>query len=94
MFICTQEETKIIFLLVTKGCVCFHQILNSYVVFEVYDGVNQVANLKMTQSRMNDGEWHHLLIELKSTKDGKDIKYLAVVSLDYGMYQVGDIHNF
>uniref|UniRef100_A0A803T285 Cadherin EGF LAG seven-pass G-type receptor 1 n=1 Tax=Anolis carolinensis TaxID=28377 RepID=A0A803T285_ANOCA len=34
-----------------------------------------------------DGEWHHLLIELKSAKDGKDIKYLAVVTLDYGMYQ-------
>ncbi|XP_066489731.1 cadherin EGF LAG seven-pass G-type receptor 1 [Tiliqua scincoides] len=63
------------------------QILNKYVVFEVYDGQNQVASLKMTQSRISDGEWHHLLIELKSAKDGKDIKYLAVVSLDYGMYQ-------
>ncbi|XP_048356022.1 cadherin EGF LAG seven-pass G-type receptor 1 isoform X2 [Sphaerodactylus townsendi] len=63
------------------------QILNNYVVFDVYDGLNQVASLKMTQSRISDGEWHHLLVELKSTKDGKDIKYLAVVSLDYGMYQ-------
>ncbi|KAG8142793.1 hypothetical protein E2320_005991, partial [Naja naja] len=63
------------------------QILNKYVVFEVYDGQNQVASLRMTQVRINDGEWHHLLIELKSAKDGKDIKYLAVVSLDYGMYQ-------
>ncbi|XP_061496273.1 cadherin EGF LAG seven-pass G-type receptor 1 isoform X3 [Rhineura floridana] len=63
------------------------QILNKYVVFEVYDGLNQVASLWMTQSRISDGEWHHLLIELKSAKDGKDIKYLAVVSLDYGMYQ-------
>ncbi|XP_028603460.2 cadherin EGF LAG seven-pass G-type receptor 1 isoform X2 [Podarcis muralis] len=63
------------------------QILNRYVVFEVYDGLNQVASLRMTQSRISDGEWHHVLIELKSAKDGKDIKYLAVVSLDYGMYQ-------
>ncbi|ETE72553.1 Cadherin EGF LAG seven-pass G-type receptor 1, partial [Ophiophagus hannah] len=63
------------------------QILNKHVVFEVYDGQNQVASLRMTQVRINDGEWHHLLIELKSAKDGKDIKYLAVVSLDYGMYQ-------
>uniref|UniRef100_A0A8C3TL74 Cadherin EGF LAG seven-pass G-type receptor 1 n=1 Tax=Chelydra serpentina TaxID=8475 RepID=A0A8C3TL74_CHESE len=47
-----------------------------------------VASLKMTQSRVSDGEWHHLLIELKSAKDGKDIKYLAVMSLDYGMYQL------
>ncbi|KAJ6666417.1 hypothetical protein lerEdw1_000691 [Lerista edwardsae] len=63
------------------------QILNKYIVFEVYDGQNQVASLNMTQSRISDGEWHHLLVELKSAKDGKDIKYLAVVSLDYGMYQ-------
>ncbi|XP_060135357.1 cadherin EGF LAG seven-pass G-type receptor 1 isoform X1 [Zootoca vivipara] len=63
------------------------QILNKYVVFEVYDGLHQVASLRMTQSRISDGEWHHVLIELKSAKDGKDIKYLAVVSLDYGMYQ-------
>uniref|UniRef100_A0A672UUN8 Cadherin EGF LAG seven-pass G-type receptor 1 n=1 Tax=Strigops habroptila TaxID=2489341 RepID=A0A672UUN8_STRHB len=54
----------------------------------------QVASLKMSQSRVSDGEWHHLLIELKSAKDGKDIKYLAVMSLDYGMYQVRQHHNF
>ncbi|NWH59992.1 CELR1 protein, partial [Geococcyx californianus] len=63
------------------------QILNNYVQFEVYSGLNQVAGLKMSQLRVSDGEWHHLLIELKSAKDGKDIKYLAVMSLDYGMYQ-------
>ncbi|XP_010148518.1 PREDICTED: cadherin EGF LAG seven-pass G-type receptor 1-like, partial [Eurypyga helias] len=63
------------------------QILNNYVQFEVYSGLSQVASLKMSQSRVSDGEWHHLLIELKSAKDGKDIKYLAVMSLDYGMYQ-------
>ncbi|KAJ7396956.1 hypothetical protein BTVI_139547 [Pitangus sulphuratus] len=63
------------------------QILNNYVQFEVYNGLNQVASLTMSQSRVSDGEWHHLLIELKSAKDGKDLKYLAVMSLDYGMYQ-------
>ncbi|XP_068045846.1 cadherin EGF LAG seven-pass G-type receptor 1 isoform X4 [Anomalospiza imberbis] len=63
------------------------QILNNYVQFEVYSGLSLVASLKMGQSRVSDGEWHHLLIELKSAKDGKDLKYLAVMSLDYGMYQ-------
>lgn len=62
--------------------------------FEVYSGLSQVASLKMNQLRVSDGEWHHLLIELKSAKDGKDIKYLAVMSLDYGMYQVRQHHNF
>lgn len=70
------------------------QILNNYVQFEVYSGLSQVASLKMTQTRVSDGEWHHLLIELKSAKDGKDIKYLAVMSLDYGMYQVRQHYNF
>uniref|UniRef100_A0A8C0VCZ1 Cadherin EGF LAG seven-pass G-type receptor 1 n=1 Tax=Cyanistes caeruleus TaxID=156563 RepID=A0A8C0VCZ1_CYACU len=56
-------------------------------------GLSQVASLKMSQSRVSDGEWHHLLIELKSAKDGKDLKYLAVMSLDYGMYQVRQHHN-
>uniref|UniRef100_A0AAZ3P386 Cadherin EGF LAG seven-pass G-type receptor 1 n=1 Tax=Oncorhynchus tshawytscha TaxID=74940 RepID=A0AAZ3P386_ONCTS len=37
--------------------------------------------------RVNDGEWHHVLVELKSIKDGKDIKYMALVSLNYGMFQ-------
>lgn len=59
----------------------------------MYNGLNQVASLKMMQSRVSDGEWHHLLIELKSAKEGKDIKYLAVMSLDYGMYQVRQHHN-
>ncbi|XP_069485338.1 cadherin EGF LAG seven-pass G-type receptor 1 isoform X3 [Ambystoma mexicanum] len=63
------------------------QIVNSNLQFEVYSGFSLVASLKVTQKRVNDGEWHHLLIELKSSKDGKDIKYLAVMSLDYGMYQ-------
>uniref|UniRef100_A0A8C3LFN2 Cadherin EGF LAG seven-pass G-type receptor 1 n=1 Tax=Chrysolophus pictus TaxID=9089 RepID=A0A8C3LFN2_CHRPC len=59
----------------------------SKINIQVELGMTQVASLKMTQSRVSDGEWHHLLIELKSAKDGKDIKYLAVMSLDYGMYQ-------
>ncbi|XP_060885601.1 cadherin EGF LAG seven-pass G-type receptor 1 isoform X2 [Labrus mixtus] len=46
-----------------------------------------VASLGFPQVRVNDGEWHHLLVELRSIKDGKDIKYMATVFLDYGMHQ-------
>ncbi|KAM4712410.1 cadherin EGF LAG seven-pass G-type receptor 1 isoform 2-T2 [Anableps anableps] len=46
-----------------------------------------LASLGFPQVRVSDGEWHHLLVELRSIKDGKDIKYMAAVSLDYGMYQ-------
>lgn len=65
------------------------QILNNYVQFEVSHGPSDVASVRLSRSRVTDGEWHHLLIELKSAKEGKDIKYLAVMTLDYGMDQVG-----
>lgn len=47
-----------------------------------------MALLDFPQVRVDDGEWHHVLVELKSGKDGKDIKYMAFVSLDYGTVQV------
>ncbi|XP_017285390.1 cadherin EGF LAG seven-pass G-type receptor 1 isoform X2 [Kryptolebias marmoratus] len=46
-----------------------------------------LASLSFPQVRVNDGEWHHLLVELKSVKDGKDFRYMAAVSLDYDMYR-------
>uniref|UniRef100_A0AAQ5ZGN2 Cadherin EGF LAG seven-pass G-type receptor 1 n=1 Tax=Amphiprion ocellaris TaxID=80972 RepID=A0AAQ5ZGN2_AMPOC len=55
--------------------------------FTVLLNSHLVASLTFPQVRVNDGEWHHLLVELRSIKDGKDIKYMAAVSLDYGMYQ-------
>ncbi|XP_063783179.1 cadherin EGF LAG seven-pass G-type receptor 1 isoform X1 [Pseudophryne corroboree] len=63
------------------------QIFNDYIEFEVYNGITRIAGMKIDQMRVSDGEWHHLLIELKSAKDGKDIKYLALMYLDYGIYQ-------
>ncbi|XP_031420890.1 cadherin EGF LAG seven-pass G-type receptor 1 isoform X2 [Clupea harengus] len=62
-------------------------ISNRHVRFLVYLGVTRVALLELSQVRVNDGEWHHVIMELKSVKDGKDIKYMALVSLDYGMFQ-------
>lgn len=55
---------------------------------EVISRHQLVATLGFPQVRVNDGEWHHLLVELRSVKEGKDIKYMAAVSLDYDMYQV------
>ena len=52
-----------------------------------------MALLELSQVRVNDGEWHHVIMELKSVKDGKDIKYMALVSLDYGMFQVLSSNN-
>ncbi|KAM9230327.1 cadherin EGF LAG seven-pass G-type receptor 1 isoform 1-T1 [Dugong dugon] len=63
------------------------QILDNYIQFEVSHGPSEVASMMLSRSRVTDGEWHHLLIELKSAKEGKDIKYLAIMTLDYGMDQ-------
>uniref|UniRef100_A0A8C5MSH5 Cadherin EGF LAG seven-pass G-type receptor 1 n=1 Tax=Leptobrachium leishanense TaxID=445787 RepID=A0A8C5MSH5_9ANUR len=63
------------------------QILNQCIQLEVYNGFSLIASMTIPQMRVSDGEWHHLLIELKSSKDGKDIKYLAIMYLDYGMFQ-------
>uniref|UniRef100_A0A6Q2Z885 Cadherin EGF LAG seven-pass G-type receptor 1a n=1 Tax=Esox lucius TaxID=8010 RepID=A0A6Q2Z885_ESOLU len=54
--------------------------------------VRRVALLDFPQVRVSDGAWHHVLVELKSIKDGKDIKYMALVSLDYGMFQPDTPH--
>lgn len=64
------------------------QVSEQRVHMEVLLRHQLVASLSFPQVRVNDGEWHHLLIELKSIKDGKEIKYMAAVSLDYGMYEV------
>ncbi|XP_062928641.1 cadherin EGF LAG seven-pass G-type receptor 1 isoform X2 [Mobula hypostoma] len=63
------------------------QIADNILQFEVHNRLGLKAKLRLTRMRVSDGEWHHLLIEIKSMKDGKDIKYMAVMSLDYGMYQ-------
>ncbi|XP_051548726.1 cadherin EGF LAG seven-pass G-type receptor 1-like isoform X2 [Myxocyprinus asiaticus] len=60
---------------------------NRHLRFQVFLGVRRVALLDFPQVSVDDGEWHHVLVELKSGKDGKDIKYMALVSLDYGMFQ-------
>ncbi|XP_077356776.1 cadherin EGF LAG seven-pass G-type receptor 1 isoform X2 [Festucalex cinctus] len=54
---------------------------------EVLQMEQMVASLSFAQVRVNDGEWHHLLVELRSVKDGKALRYVAAVSLDHGMYK-------
>lgn len=67
------------------------QVSEQQLRMEVISRHHLVATLGFPQVRVDDGEWHHLLVELRSIKEGKDIKYVASVSLDYGMYQVSFI---
>lgn len=59
--------------------------------FQVLLGEQKVATLDFPEVRVNDGEWHHLLVELRSSKDGKDTKYMANVYLDYDMFMVSSV---
>uniref|UniRef100_A0A9J8CKV5 Cadherin EGF LAG seven-pass G-type receptor 1 n=1 Tax=Cyprinus carpio carpio TaxID=630221 RepID=A0A9J8CKV5_CYPCA len=63
-------------------------LMDKYVRFQVFLGEQKVAMLDFPEVRVNDGEWHHLLVELRSSKDGKDTKYMANVYLDYDMFMV------
>ncbi|XP_058272722.1 cadherin EGF LAG seven-pass G-type receptor 1 isoform X1 [Hemibagrus wyckioides] len=70
------------------------QVVNRQVQMEVLLGEQRVALLEFPEVRVNDGEWHHLLVEITSSKEGKDTKYMAQVSLDYDMFKKSvDIGN-
>ncbi|XP_022527058.2 cadherin EGF LAG seven-pass G-type receptor 1 isoform X3 [Astyanax mexicanus] len=62
-------------------------LVNRQVRMEVKLGEQRVALLEFAEIRVNDGEWHHLLVEITSSKEGKDTKYMAQVSLDYDMFK-------
>ncbi|XP_062852533.1 cadherin EGF LAG seven-pass G-type receptor 1 [Trichomycterus rosablanca] len=58
-------------------------VVNRQVRMEVLLAEQMVALLEFPELRVSDGEWHHLLVEITSSKEGKDTKYMAQVSLDY-----------
>ncbi|XP_033089453.1 cadherin EGF LAG seven-pass G-type receptor 1 isoform X2 [Trachypithecus francoisi] len=63
------------------------QILNNYLQFEVSHGPSDVEFVMLSGLRVTDGEWHHLLIELKNVKEDSEMKHLVTMTLDYGMDQ-------
>ncbi|XP_017706232.1 PREDICTED: cadherin EGF LAG seven-pass G-type receptor 1 [Rhinopithecus bieti] len=63
------------------------QILNNYLQFEVSHGPSDVEFVMLSRLRVTDGEWHHLLIELKNVKEDSEMKHLVTMTLDYGMDQ-------
>ncbi|XP_078098403.1 cadherin EGF LAG seven-pass G-type receptor 2 isoform X5 [Mustelus asterias] len=63
------------------------QLDEGNVMLSVYRSSSRVTALTMDQIKVNDGDWHHLQLELKSSKDGMESKYTAVMSIDYGHHQ-------
>ncbi|XP_032898448.1 cadherin EGF LAG seven-pass G-type receptor 2 isoform X3 [Amblyraja radiata] len=63
------------------------QLREGNVMLNVYRSSSQVTALTMDQIKVNDGDWHHLQLELKSSRDGTEAKYTALISIDYGLHQ-------
>lgn len=54
----------------------------------VYHANSQVSGMRLHQVKVNDGDWHHLQLELHNSKDDPDVQCLAVMTFDYGLHQV------
>ncbi|XP_072134760.1 cadherin EGF LAG seven-pass G-type receptor 2 isoform X3 [Mobula birostris] len=63
------------------------QLSEGNVMLNVYRSSSQVTALTMEQLKVNDGDWHHLQLELRSSKNGKETKYTVLMSIDYGHHQ-------
>ncbi|XP_069797890.1 cadherin EGF LAG seven-pass G-type receptor 2 isoform X4 [Narcine bancroftii] len=63
------------------------QLSEGNVMLNVYRSSSHVTALTMDQIKVNDGDWHHLQLELRSYKDGMEIRYTARMSIDYGHHQ-------
>ena len=64
------------------------QLVDSCVRFQVFQDSVEVGMVEFPEVRVDDGAWHHLQVELRSVREGKETTFLAQVSLDYGMFQV------
>nr|XP_033773923.1 cadherin EGF LAG seven-pass G-type receptor 2 isoform X1 [Geotrypetes seraphini] len=49
---------------------------------------SRIVSLLLDQVKVNDGDWHHVQLELQSGTEGQDSHSLAVLSFDYGLHQV------
>lgn len=54
----------------------------------VYRANIQISALRLHQVKVNDGDWHHLQLELHSSWDNPEAQWLAIMAFDYGLHQV------
>ncbi|XP_060087564.1 cadherin EGF LAG seven-pass G-type receptor 2 isoform X2 [Heteronotia binoei] len=58
------------------------------VLMTVYRASSQVSALRLHQVKVNDGDWHHLQLELHNSRDSPEAQCVAIMAFDYGMHQV------
>ncbi|KAL8168510.1 UNVERIFIED_CONTAM: Cadherin EGF LAG seven-pass G-type receptor 2 [Gekko kuhli] len=58
------------------------------VLMTVYRANSQVSALRLHQVKVNDGDWHHLQLELHNSRDSPEAQCIAIMAFDYGIHQV------
>ncbi|XP_051777196.1 cadherin EGF LAG seven-pass G-type receptor 3 isoform X2 [Erpetoichthys calabaricus] len=63
------------------------QLDSGQLLFLVNRGSSRAVRLLLDQVQVNDGKWHDLQLELRDVRSGRDIRYVATVRLDFGLFQ-------
>uniref|UniRef100_A0A8C4ZT26 Cadherin, EGF LAG seven-pass G-type receptor 3 n=1 Tax=Gadus morhua TaxID=8049 RepID=A0A8C4ZT26_GADMO len=63
------------------------QVVNGQLVFSVTRGSTRPVRLKLDQVLVADGRWHDLQLELRDVRSGREMRYVATLRLDFGLYQ-------
>ncbi|XP_029430115.1 cadherin EGF LAG seven-pass G-type receptor 2 [Rhinatrema bivittatum] len=64
------------------------QLSEGSMMATIHHAGSPVATLLLHQVKVNDGDWHHVQLELQSSREGQEEQGLAVMSFDYGLHQV------
>ncbi|XP_044871039.1 cadherin EGF LAG seven-pass G-type receptor 2 [Mauremys mutica] len=67
------------------------QLSEGYVLMSVSQPGVQGWALRLHQVKVNDGDWHHLQLELRRGRESTEAEGLAVLALDYGLHQVLEV---
>ncbi|XP_048462262.1 cadherin EGF LAG seven-pass G-type receptor 3 [Rhincodon typus] len=63
------------------------QLNSGHLSFAVNRGTSRTIRLLLNRMPLNDGKWHDLQLELRDVRNGRDIRYIATITIDFGLYQ-------
>ncbi|KAG7263643.1 hypothetical protein CRUP_032043, partial [Coryphaenoides rupestris] len=62
------------------------QVVSGQLVFSVTRGSTRPVRLKLDQVQVADGRWHDLQLELRDVRSGREMRYVATLRLDFGLF--------
>ncbi|XP_032892988.1 cadherin EGF LAG seven-pass G-type receptor 3 isoform X1 [Amblyraja radiata] len=63
------------------------QLNLGHLSFAINRGSSRTVRVLLNKITLNDGRWHDLQLELRDVRNGHDIRYLATITIDFGLYQ-------